>query len=234
LLNLGAVHHALMHCQLARSYYQQYLDRTPYDEDVSAARNALEELERACPQATPVTEGLTQRASVPVIVLESGPLEPLPTAGNPRRESVTTHTAPGVPSDAVPPGVPSDAVPAQRAPDRLLAWSLLGAGAASLAGTVVAAAYGARAERDYEARARAMAAPARATDAELRAIDDRGHRYNQLALVLGVLSGALTGVGATLWLTEGLTEGSRPESAAGAQLEVAPDGTAKLSYSGSF
>ncbi|MEY2935760.1 MAG: hypothetical protein RL033_6509 [Pseudomonadota bacterium] len=225
LLNLGAVHHALMHCQLARSYYQQYLDRTPYDEDVSAARSALEELERACPQAAPVTEGLTQRASVPVIVLESRPMEPLPVSGTARGEGVTTRT---------PPGAPNDAVRAQRGPDHLLAWSLLGAGAASLTGTVVAAAYGARAERDYEARARAMDAPARASDAELRAIDDRGHRYNQLALVLGVLSGALTGAGATLWLTEGVSEGSSSESAAGAQLEVAPDGTAKLSYSGSF
>lgn len=227
LLNLGAVHHALMHCQLARSYYQQYLDRTPYDEDVSAARNALEELERACPQAAPVTEGLSQRAlappaSLPMIVLEPGAIQPLPLAKAPRREGAATRSTS--------PGASSDAVPAQRGPDHLLAWSLLGAGAASLTGTVVAAAYGARAERDYEARARAMDAPTRGADAELRAIDERGHRYNQLALVLGVLSGALTGAGATLWLTEG----SLAEDTAGAQLQVAPDGTAKLSYSSRF
>ena len=92
------------------------------------------------------------------------------------------------------------------------------------------AAFGARAERDYEARARQLDASERATDTELRAIDERGHRSNRAALVLGVLSGLLGGAGATLWLAQTWQAESDP----GASLQLTPDGAAALSYAGSF
>lgn len=218
LLNLGAVHHALMHCQLARNYYQQFIDRAPYDEDVPAARSALEELERACPQS-----------SAPAATFAE-PIDP------------TLGVAPAVPAPA-PLAQPTDGAPvrapahAARAssggPDHLLAWTLLGAGAASLTATVVLAAYGSRAERDYEARARLLEPSARRSDAELRAIDERGERSNQLALALGVVSGLLAGAGATLWLKDAwLTEDEQTES--GVSLTIAPDGSALSTYRGHF
>jgi hypothetical protein len=235
-LNLGAVHHALMHCQLARGYYQQYLDRSPYDEDVEAARHALEELERACPRSAAERSadaaevggraGTVEEAGLPA--LPPSHIAALPT----RPDSAGALAASPGQRTATPVDAPSTE---RRQQSHVLAWSLLGAGAASLTATVVLATYGARAERDYEARAAQLPPPARSTDAELRTIDERGERSNQAALVLGVLSGLLTGTGATLWITDGWRGAEdHAQSTAGLSVFVSPDGTALSSYSGSF
>lgn len=223
LLNLGAVHHALMHCQLARHYYQQYIDRTPYDEDVTAARSALEELERACPQShVPASPPVLDTPPAAPGIAPAGPLPA------PLDESSASAPAPA----------PERTAPASAGGrEPVLAWALLGAGAASLTATVVLAAHGARAERDYEARARSLEPPARSSDGELRAIDERGERSNRLALALGLVSGLLTGAGATLWLKDTwLTEEEPADEppVGGLSLTIAPDGTALSSYSGRF
>jgi hypothetical protein len=218
LLNLGAVHHALMHCQLARHYYQQYIDRTPYDEDVPAARGALEELARACPVSN--TPANTPAEAIAPAV-GAAPVAPPP-------------PAPAGSSDSAAVPAPAHAAPTRpQGEGHVLAWMLLGGSAASLTATVVLAAYGARAERDYEARARSLEPAARRSDAELRAIDERGERANQLALALGVVSGLLAGAGATLWLKDSWLAPEEP-AAGGVSLMVTPDGTALSSYSGHF
>lgn len=226
LLNLGAVHHALMHCQLARGYYQQYLDRSPYDEDVVAARGALEELRRACPPSDSEADDAAPLPSGAGLPPSDGALQPVVLPLTPSSASVSEREPAARPArEAVAP----DTQPGAARSDRVLIWSLLGAGAATLSGTVVLAAYGARAEGDYEARASRLSPAARGEDAELRAIDQRGHRLNQLALGLGVLSGLLAGAGATLWLSERWQGES-----AGLRLQLYPDGTALSSYAGSF
>lgn len=213
LLNLGAVHHALMHCQLARGYYEQYLERSPYDEEVDAVRRALEELSVACPRSAG----------------SAAPGEPDgPSAGEPEQRRVAAVSALAGGSDAivtgndekVEPGAPTKArldtgvAEARRTP--VLAWSLLGAGAAGLTATLVAAGYGVRAERAFEGRAHANGGLSPSEDPELRAIDQRGRHYNNLALAFGTASGLLLAAGATVWI-----------------LDVAPDASLTLSSDGS-
>jgi hypothetical protein len=222
LLNLGAVHHALMHCLLARSYYQQYLDRSPYAEEVAEARNALEELNAACPAAAPPAAAAVSEAPMQSV----SPISVSPISG--------ARAAPG-PSEPAPAGFEPMTPSAvklgskhrveERQQDHLLAWSLLGAGAAGLTATVVAASYGLRAERDFEARDRENGPLGRSNDPELRAIDQRGRNYNQFATAFGILSGVLLGAGATLWLIE---------TSPGSSLEVSVDGTARVRYELSF
>jgi hypothetical protein len=187
---------------------------------VEAARNALEELEGACPR--PAASAASAAAG--------DEIAPPP----PGAQATSPAPAAAAASGRVPPAAPADSDTGQQSQSHALAWSLLGAGAASLTATVVLATYGAQAERDYEERARRIAPAARNTDAELRAIDERGHRSNRAALVLGVLSGLLTGTGATLWLTGGWQPSEQPdESASGLSLQLSPDG-ALSSYSGRF
>jgi len=217
LLNLGAVHHALMHCQLARAYYQQYLDRSPYDEEVTEARNALEELNAACPPSAPRAAEWEPPAE-PVGPIAMGPVASGRVASGPVA-ATPSALKPGVKNR----GVKNLAGARPHAP--LLAWTLLGAGVAGLTASVFAAGYGARAERDFEARDRENGPLGRSNDPELRAIDRRGRDYNQLAGAFGVLSGVLIGAGATLWLVD---------VSPGSSLEVSADGAASVRYELSF
>jgi hypothetical protein len=204
LLNLGAVHHALMHCSLARGYYEQFLDRAPYDDGGDEAKGALHEIQAACPsheaapaQATP-PDPSTGDVIRPLPVA-SGPLR----SGAPQQPQRPTSPAPAVrayssaSSDALAFDVAS-VTPTRRA----LAWSLLGAGAATAVSTLLLGSYGMRAESDFDARDRHNGALGLAGDSELRAIDRRGRRYNDLMIGVGAASGLLLAAGSTLLLID--------------------------------
>jgi tetratricopeptide (TPR) repeat protein len=49
--NLGAAHHGAGHCEIARSYYEEYLNREPRGSERGAAAAALEELYSKCGRA---------------------------------------------------------------------------------------------------------------------------------------------------------------------------------------
>ncbi|HTV20746.1 MAG TPA: tetratricopeptide repeat protein [Polyangiaceae bacterium] len=212
LLNLGAVHHALMHCQRARSYYEQYLSRSPYDAEGDEARDALDELNRACGAG-----GATALAPEPPAEL---PIDPAVVP------ALTAESPSGLPRWDTTPGTATHPVRDQRSShdDRMITWSLFGAGAIALTGTLVAAGYGVRAERDYERLDRQNGDLDAASDPRLRAIDRRGRRYNHVMLGLGAASGLLLGAGTTVWL---LDLGSDTA------LDVSADG-ARLQYRGRF
>jgi tetratricopeptide (TPR) repeat protein len=218
LLNLGAVHHALRHCDAARSYYEKFLDRTPYDDEQNEAQQALEEIRAACPDA-------------------EGPVEPPEPFRRPPDEIPPMLPAPVAaerPAALAPRGLVSRAatLPAQlargadgSASRRILAWSLLGAGSAAALATAVAAGCGARAESDFDSRNRANGELGLSDDAELRAIDQRGRSYNRLMLGFGVASGLLLGVGATLYVFE---------LGPGSNVSVSGGESAQLRYRGRF
>jgi hypothetical protein len=224
LLNLAAVHHGLMHCELARSYYFRYLDVVPYDEASESAQHALDELASSCGAAA-----AAQVESAPEPPLERGAPPPssvisaLPAGASlpalPRTES-RVPTPVTARSSIAPPSADRGS-PIER---RVSLW-LLGAGAASGAGAVMALLYGARTERDAERRDRTNGALVADTDPELDAIDRAGRRSNRLAAVLGIGSGLLVGAGATLWI---MAPGS------GAALNLGADGTASVGYAGAF
>lgn len=197
LLNLGAVHHALLHCESARSYYEQYLDRVPYDPMEGEAQRALQEIRAACPGN-----------ENSVTALE--PLRPPPLDGIPPLESARIAPETGAELAARAKDIPAPstlqselAAGADRsASRRILAWSLLGAGGAAALSTVIVAGYGMRAESDFDSRDRQDGQLGLADDGELRAIDRRGRSYNRLMVGFGVTSAVLLGAGATLWVLE--------------------------------
>jgi hypothetical protein len=201
LLNLGAVHHALMHCSLARGYYEQFLDRAPYDDEGDEAKNALHEIQAACPAhetasleaAPPDTSAGDMIHSLPASTrpLLSG--APPPQSPSPRPALPVYGSSS---SDAR--AIDAGAVPTRRA----LAWSLLGTGAATAVSTLILGSYGKRAESDFDARDRHNGALGLAGDSELRAIDRRGRRYNDLMIGFGVASGLLLAAGSTLVLID--------------------------------
>jgi hypothetical protein len=227
-LNLGAVHHALMHCELARGYYQEYLNRVPYDEEGQDARKALEELSVACP----VEE------TAPAVSPESGALTPSVSLAGAGTEPAGSAAAHGGSPAAAPPLQSSDAAQAasvevggdaasrdERGTQRVVAWSLLGAGAVSAVWMGLAASYGARAANDFDARYEASGGVSIANDPELQAIDARGAQYDELAVTFGVTSAVLFGAAAAFWwLDFGLD----------ADVDVSGGGSAQLRYGGSF
>jgi tetratricopeptide (TPR) repeat protein len=227
LFNLGAVHHALMHCSLARGYYEQFLDRAPYDDGGGDAQSALHELQAACPaHEAALAEVAPQDAA-------RGAIVPLPDAPG----GVAASSSPPVLAEAPPitrqpvgqlDGSGRDAAPVDAAGSisrRTLAWSLIGAGAAAGALTILWGGYGVRAESDYVARNRRNGMLGLSDDSELRAIDRRGRQYNQLMLGFGVASGLLLAAGGTLVI---LDVGD------GAQLSLSADGVAGIDLRRSF
>lgn len=220
LLNLGAVHHAMMQCPAARAHYEQYLDGAPYADEAEEARRALEELAAACPKPAPSSAVARRAPSTPEIA-------PEPRAALIRPQSLRATPAIDSSGDALLGArseldAPSSAGPKHH---RMRAWPLLGAGAATLTATLTAAVYGWRAELDYEERrSRGEQEQEDRPDPELRAIDRRGRQYNVLAGVFGVASAVLLGTGATLWFID---------RHADASIELS-DGAARFSYSGEF
>jgi hypothetical protein len=223
LLNLAAVHHGLMHCELARAYYFRYLDVVPYDDASESALDALAELEGSC--GTPAARASAAPPTTPNPELELDAIAPLPAA----RALPTPATAPA--SLALTVAAPAATVGAAASPPNVAArdesierkvglW-LLGAGAA---GAVIALLYGARIEQDAERRDRSNGGLGASDDPELRAIDRAGRRSNRLAAVLGVGSGVLAGAGVTLWLAS---------SSSGASVDVGAEG-ASVGYRGAF
>jgi hypothetical protein len=231
LLNLAAVHHGLMHCELARSYYFRYLDVVPYDEASEAALDALAELEGSCGTPAALSSSALNPSAVVTAPSSIESIAALPAvAAGPRAPSAAAPVTPAgagvfgagkeIAGSIVPPvaeGGPSM--------ERKLGYWLLGAGAASGAGALVALLYGARIERDAERRDRLNGGLGTNEDPELDAIDRAGRRSNRLAAMLGIGSGLLAGAGMTLWLVS-------PES--GASVEVGADGAARVGYRGAF
>jgi hypothetical protein len=227
LLNLAAVHHGLMHCELARSYYFRYLDVVPYDEASESALDALAELEGSCGMPADAVTAAPPAASNSPLAADS--IAPLPAAAptpNPpaaRASLPVTVVAPArtIATNALAPRVAMG----DESIERKLGLWLLGAGAASGAGAVIALLYGARIEHDAERRDRSNGGLGASDDPELQAIDRAGRRSNRLAAALGIGSGVLAGAGVTLWLAS---------SSSGASVEVGADGAASLGYRGAF
>jgi hypothetical protein len=241
LFNLGAVHHVLRHCSLARGYYEQFLDRAPYDDGDDEAKNALREIEAACPpqQAAPA------QAPPPHPGADEEMIRSLP--DSPSAGSASGSIGGSVPADA--PLLPARARPAVSAPDgsgsdsarvdaarpgssrRALAWTLLGTGAAAGVSTLLLGSYGTRAESDFDARDRRNGRLGLPGDSELRAIDRRGHQYNQLMLGFGAASGLLLAAGGTLMILDiDLDLGLGVDT----YLSVSPRGTAGIDLRRSF
>jgi hypothetical protein len=238
-LNLGAVHHALMQCEPARGFYQEYLLRVPYDEEGDDARKALEELSMACPQV--------ESAAADKPELEASILTPdLLPHGTHNEPSPGPGAAPSPSDGALPPPAglplkPSDdpqidrrAAPLEvrrdatardsRETQRIVAWSLLGAGAASAVSMALAAGYGARAARDFDQRFE-QSGRNLTNSPELRAIDRRGAQYDDLAVTFGITSGVLFGAAAACWwLDLGLDS----------DVAISGDGSARVRYRGTF
>jgi hypothetical protein len=211
--NLGAVHHALMHCELARAYYSRYLELAPYDENGAAARDALAELRVSCPSAP-------SAAAVPV-----GPALSEPPSG--LVVAPLTDARPMVEDSGRALATPAAAAhpPAAASSSRTLSWCLLGAGAATGAMTLVALLHGARADQDATARDRQNGSLGLADDAQLRSIDHEGHRANQLAWGFGSASLLLLGAGATLLFVDFGEQG---------RLSVSSEQAAGISYERAF
>lgn len=187
--NMGAVYHALMQCEAARSYYLRYLELEPYDVNGDAARSALEELALSCGSPPPVVVvepemrgGAQEPVIVPARGVETAPAMALDSAGV--LDAPTARDRDGKPLA------------------RTLGWGLVGAGAASGAGALVALLHGWYAERDATARDRRNGDRGLTNDSELRAIDRSGRRSNRLGLGFGSASALLLGAGATVLLVD--------------------------------
>jgi hypothetical protein len=240
LFNLGAVHHALRHCSLARGYYEQFLDRAPYDDDGDEAKNALHEIAAACPPQ----EAAAAQAAAPDPAAHADTIRSLPAI--PSAGSASASMQASAPADASLPRrrLPAISVPGRSASDsaridaggpaisrRALAWTLLGSGAAAGISTLLLGSSGRRAESDFDARDRHNGTLGLSGDSELRAIDRRGHQYNQLMVGFGVASGLLLAAGGTLLVLDlDFDAGLGLDT----QLSVSPRGAAGIDVRRSF
>lgn len=173
--NLATAHHWLGHCPSARDHFEHYLREEPDGPGADQARAALDELYQRC--------GHEAASALPV---EPVPLEPAAVSPTLVRGLRVT----------VPPRAPVVATPARE--PSVLAWSLIGVGAALGVASVSSLVLMERAERDVEQRAR------RASDdgwtPEARALMKNGGRYATLSAAFGVSALACVGAGVGLQL----------------------------------
>lgn len=207
LYSKAVVHHNLFHCEQAVSYYEAYLSRDPYDSVREEAVSALTELRRICGQPAPAPP--TPAGVEPAIQ----PLDEPASIAAPAQPSAIALT----PARLPPPPIVRE--PSWR---KVLAFSTLGAGVASGIATGVFASSGQRAESDITARAKETN---RVKDAETRALDDNGRRYNTLAWVFLGGSVALLGTSVTLFVLDAQAEEA---------VSVSTEGALSVRYRGTF
>jgi hypothetical protein len=205
LFNLATVHYALLHCETALGYYREYLDKAPYDDGRDQALSALEDLNRVCgfhdaSGASPAT-GSVSEPSTAVLDTPNGVSTP-PVVSTPQQLAA------------------SDLRPVSN--HRVLAYSLLGAGAATAIASGLFAIYGQRVDADYDERLRRVG---HWRDSEFDSLDANGRRYNTFALVFLGSSAALIGAGTTLLVLDARANGS---------LLVGSTGLPSVSYQGRF
>lgn len=167
--NLATAHHWLGHCPSARDYFERYLREEPQGPGAAAAHAALDELYQRCGRVSVLPH-----------------FEPTPASPPPLRAPHIVAAAPA-PSVAAPMRSPS-----------VLAWSLIGVGAALGVASVSSLVLMERAEHDVERRARR--APEDGWTAEARALMKNGDRYATLSAAFGVSALACVGAGVTLQL----------------------------------
>jgi hypothetical protein len=200
---LGAIEHGLGHCEAARVHYQHYRELAPRGEHLAEVEAALEEVEAQCGNAP------SPPAAVAV------PAAPLP--GTP---PLVEATAASAPSPVAAPA-PLPPVPVAPAHDPLRRSLVIGSLALSGAAAVTSVVFGVLAAQS-------------ADHCQQATVYDRGYReeceeqgpsYQGLWQGFAVASGALLGVGLTLWWLD-----ARSSAAIG----VAAAGTPTLQYRRNF
>jgi hypothetical protein len=195
LLNLAIAHHYLDECALALRYYEEYLDRDPRAERRAEATTAIEQLKPIC--GAPEPDAAPAPTPTPVTASAAAPRAIAPDASPPITDE---HAGRG-------------------GTRRIVAWSLLGAGAATTIASVAAAVLALNAKADREALQRAVppgltwdAFGGRSRDAGL---EDAFHRDPILTWVFAGSSLFLLGTGGALWLMDTGPHGSVSLTATG-------------------
>jgi tetratricopeptide (TPR) repeat protein len=187
LFNIGAVHAALQHCELARDAYRHYIEQTRSESGRADAQQQLERLNE-CEAAAPPVDATAAAAPLP-------PKEPA-LAAPPETPAASSATGAAseasVPSTDLPPPMANDSPPNAM---RVAGWVAIGAGGVlGLAG--LGCAYASWRADDADSGA----SPRQSGDAAARE-QDAGQRYNSLAWGLGGGAAALAGSGLLLlWL----------------------------------
>jgi len=195
LFNIGAVHAALHHCELARDAYRHYIEQTRSEGGRADAQRQLERL-NACDAAPAPTDAAAASAAMP-------PSEP-PLAAAPEATVASSATSASAAAEAPPApatSVPSNDIPPPMATDsppnamRVAGWVAIGAGGV-LGLASLGCAYASWRADDADR----SASPGQSGDAAARE-QDAGQRYNSLAWGLAGGAAALAGSGLLLlWL----------------------------------
>jgi hypothetical protein len=193
LFNIGAVHAALHHCELARDAYRLYIESTRLESGRADAQQQLERLSEC--DAAPAAVGPAPAPSEAAV--QPAPPEALPAVSSAATVSAAAGTAAppppaSVPVHDVPPPMATDASPNAM---RIAGWVAIGTGGVlGLASLGCAYASGRADEAD------GSASPGQSGDAAARE-QHAGERYNALAWGLGGGAIAVAGSGLLmLWL----------------------------------
>jgi hypothetical protein len=200
LFNIGAVHAALRHCELARDAYRRYIEQTRSESGRADAQQQLERLNEC--DAAPAADAALGPAMSPEMSPDAPPGEP-PLAAPPEASAASSATtaAPETPPPAPVSGVTPTDVPPPMATDsppngmRVAGWVAIGAGGV-LGLASLGCAYASWRADDADS----SASPGQSGDAAARE-QDAGQRYNSLAWGLAGGAAALAGSGLLLlWL----------------------------------
>jgi len=195
LLNLAIAHHYLDECAPALRYYQEYLRSDPLGERRAEATTAVEQLQPIC--GAPEPDAAPGPASLP------------PTTALAVPHALEPATTPPITQD-------------HSGPDRtrrIVAWSLLGAGAATTVASVATAVLALNAKADREALQHSVP-PGQTWDefggrSEDDSLQDTLHRNQILTWVFAGSSVFLLGTGGALWLMDAGPHGSVSLTASG-------------------
>jgi tetratricopeptide (TPR) repeat protein len=191
LFNIGAVHAALQHCELARDAYRRYIEQTRSESGRADAQQQLERLNE-CEAAPPPVEATAAAAALPPSepALAAPPEAPV-TSSATAAASETPPPAPVATTD-LPPPMATDSPPNAM---RVAGWVAIGAGGV-LGLASLGCAYASWRADDADSGA----SPGQSGDAAARE-QDAGQRYNSLAWGLAGGAAALAGSGLLLlWL----------------------------------
>jgi tetratricopeptide (TPR) repeat protein len=191
LFNIGAVHAALHHCELARDAYRRYIEQTRSESGRADAQQQLERLNEchAAPSAVDAAQAALPSSELAPAAPHEGAVATSATAAAPEAPPPAPVTAP---STDLPPPMATDSPPNAM---RVAGWVAIGTG-----GVLGLASLGCAYASWRADTADSGASPGQSGDAAARE-QDAGQRYNSLAWGLAGGAAALAGSGLLLlWL----------------------------------
>lgn len=197
LFNIGAVHAALHHCELARDAYRRYIEQTRSESGRADAQQQLERLNEcdAAPAAAAAGVTASPGDALPGEPPPAAPPEPsaASSAASASAPSETPSAVASAPASDIPPPMATDSPPNAM---RVAGWVAIGAGGV-LGLASAGCAYASWRADDADS----SAAPGQSGDAAARE-QDAGQRYNNLAWGLAGGAAALAGSGLLLLLLQ--------------------------------